>query len=79
MFDPQLWGDGHTGGDDATRLAAFKGLTSTPGYMQGFYEADCTPPMSCDISSPSTLAADWTKYLAPMGQKGTILGSPSMW
>ena len=48
-----LWGDGHTGGQDAQRLAEFQALSYSPSYIMGFYEPDCYPPMSSDID-PST-------------------------
>lgn len=45
--------------------------------MMGFYEPDWTPPDSSAIDS-TTAASDWAKWLAPLGAKGTKLGSPSL-
>ncbi|KAK3170265.1 hypothetical protein OEA41_009652 [Lepraria neglecta] len=79
MSSFQLWGDGHLGdtSSDADRLAAFKSIISTPPYMMGFYEPDWTPPDSSNIS-PTSAASTWSTLLAPLGTKGTILGSPSL-
>lgn len=55
-----LWGDGSLGEDqnDAARVAAFKSLTTTPKYVIGFEEPDCSTPgsasMSVDASTSST-------------------------
>ncbi len=46
---PMLWGDAATGSQDATRLADFTSLAGNPKYVMGFYEPDCSPPMSSDI------------------------------
>ena len=43
----------------------------------GFYEPDWTPPDSSDID-PTTAATLWSTTLAPLGKKGTLLGSPSL-
>jgi len=72
-----LWGDGHIGSKDAARLAAFKKITTAPKYMMGFFEPDWTPPDSSNISV-ATAAPLWNELLAPLGQKGTKLLSPSM-
>ena len=45
--------------------------------MMGFYEPDFHPPDSSDISSTSA-ASTWSSLIAPLGTKGTLLGSPSL-
>ncbi|CAD6565070.1 MAG: hypothetical protein TREMPRED_000796 [Tremellales sp. Tagirdzhanova-0007] len=73
-----LWGDGHTGGQDAQRLAEFQALSYSPSYIMGFYEPDCYPPMSSDID-PSTAAALWESTIVPHRTNGgSTLLSPGM-
>lgn len=43
----------------------------------GFFEPDFTPPDSSDIPSTSA-ASSWSSLIAPLGKKGTLLGSPSL-
>ena len=43
----------------------------------GFYEPDWTPPDSSAID-PASAASLWSTTLAPLGAKGTKLGSPSL-
>ena len=79
----QLWGDGQTCLSDtnnAERLQQFKANVSdyTPSIMMGFYEPDCDCPMSSSISDPTTGAQQWNDLIAPLADKGTVLGSPSM-
>ena len=45
--------------------------------MMGFYEPDWTPPDSSSISSISAVNT-WSTLIAPLGLKGTLLGSPSL-
>lgn len=45
-----LWGAGTVDSTDASRLAAFKALTSTPEYIIGFEEPDCSTPGSSNIA-----------------------------
>lgn len=78
-----MWGNGQTclsSTDDAARLTEFKAAVAvtTPKIMFGFYEPDCDCPMSSDISDPTVGAANWNSLIAPLADKGTILGSPSM-
>ena len=48
---PMLWGDGSSSDEnDASRLAAFKALTTTPAYIIGFEEPDCSTSGSADMS-----------------------------
>ncbi|KAF5692084.1 glycoside superfamily [Fusarium denticulatum] len=37
-----LWGGGHNVQEDAKRFASFQKLASTPQYLLGFNEPDCT-------------------------------------
>ena len=76
-----LWGgSGSACGDVASpRLQSFidNVENTTPPIFFGFFE----PDYSCSDSSqedPAPAAADWNQYIAPLGKKGTILGSPSM-
>lgn len=56
-----LWGDGSLGDDqnDAARVQAFKELSSTPKYVIGFEEPDCSTPgsaaMTVDASTSLTV------------------------
>ena len=62
------------------RLNIFKSMIRKgriPDIMFGFYEPDCSCPSSSDMSIASA-AQDWSKLLAPLAKKGTMLGSPSM-
>jgi hypothetical protein len=62
------------------RLSTFNSLMSNdtvPSIMFGFYEPDCECPMSADMST-SDAATQWDSLLAPLADKGTVLGSPSM-
>lgn len=47
-----LWGDGSLGADqdDAARVDAFKKLTTTPKYVIGFEEPDCSTPGSAAMT-----------------------------
>lgn len=48
---PMLWGDGSSSDeDDASRFAAFKALTTSPAYIIGFEEPDCSTSGSADMS-----------------------------
>ena len=78
----QLWGNGKScpSTHNAQRLEQFQANVSdfTPKIMMGFYEPDCDCPMSSDMSDPVTGAQQWNSLIAPLGKKGTVLGSPSM-
>lgn len=45
-----LWGAGAVDSQDAQRLAAFKAITTTPRFVIGFEEPDCTTYGSADMS-----------------------------
>lgn len=77
-YVPMLWGDGHTGDQDATRLAEFKALDYHPAYIMGFYEPDCDPPMSSAMDS-SSAASLWNELIVPHRTAGgSLLISPGM-
>lgn len=77
---PMLWGgSSSTCSVTGERLQAFKDVVanSTPKLMFGFYEPDCPCQSSSSMSLSDTIN-DWNTFLAPLGDSGTILGSPSM-
>jgi hypothetical protein len=46
-----LWGDGSSSNEnDAPRLTAFKSLTTSPAYIIGFEEPDCSTTGSADMT-----------------------------
>lgn len=73
-----LWGAGHADGQDSARLAAFKSLTYTPEYVIGFEEPDCPAGSGSAGIDVATAAQVWNEYVAPLGEKGSVLLSPSM-
>lgn len=77
IYVPTLWGNGNTGSQDSGRVAAFEALTGSYPYVQGFYEPDCSPPMSSAID-PWTAAPLWNSAIAPWKAKGALLVSPGM-
>lgn len=74
---PMLWGDGKASDLDHQRFQAFQKITETPTYLLGFNEPDCGPPDSSNIDV-DTAAQVWDQYIAPWGDKGSLLGSPAM-
>lgn len=77
---PMLWGaTGSPCAEAVNRQALFNKVIakSTPKIMFGFYEPDCNCPDS-SLMSPLIASSNWDNLLAPLGDKGTILGSPSM-
>jgi len=75
---PMLWGVGTADSTDATRLAQFKRITSAPQYVLGYEEPDCPPGSGSAGLSVSAGVSDWNALIAPLGKKGSLLGSPSM-
>ena len=77
-----LWGaSGSACGDVVPeRLSLFNSMMdndTTPQIMFGFYEPDC----DCDMSSQMSVSSaqtQWDALLAPLAEKGVVLGSPSM-
>ncbi|KAL7931277.1 glycoside hydrolase family 128 protein [Trichoderma chlorosporum] len=73
-----LWGGGNNGQLDAQRLQQFEQLQTTPDYVMGFNEPDCSgADVSADIDVSRGVSL-WNSLIAPMGQKGALLGSPAM-
>lgn len=72
-----LWGDGDASDQDAQRYQDFQNLDTTPTYLLGFNEPDCSPPDSSSIDEDKG-AQVWNDLIAPWGQKGALLGSPAM-
>lgn len=73
-----LWGSGNNGDQDAQRYADFQKLTDTPQFLLGFNEPDCnSPDVSAGMSYEDGIS-EWNDMIAPWGDKGSLLGSPSM-
>ncbi|KAF2768382.1 hypothetical protein EJ03DRAFT_244179, partial [Teratosphaeria nubilosa] len=77
-----LWGGSGSscGSTEKTRFDAFTSMISAntvPEIMFGFYEPDCSCPNSAEMST-SSAASNWNSLIAPLKQKGTVLGSPSL-
>ncbi|GLB40305.1 putative glycosyl hydrolase catalytic core [Lyophyllum shimeji] len=75
---PMLWGDGHADATDAARLAAFKKISTPPPYVLAYEEPDCPPGSGSAGMSVSSGVAHWESLIAPLGDKGSVLVSPSM-
>ncbi|RSH93115.1 hypothetical protein EHS25_007468 [Saitozyma podzolica] len=76
-FVSMLWGNGHVDSTDASRLAEFEALTTTPQWIIGPEEPDCSTTGSADMSVADT-ATLWNAQMAPKGAAGSLLLSPSM-
>ncbi|WWC66085.1 uncharacterized protein I303_108707 [Kwoniella dejecticola CBS 10117] len=74
---PMLWGAGTVDSTDASRLDVFKAISSTPQYIMGFEEPDCSTWGSANIDV-STAAGLWNTLIGPWKAKGSTLISPSM-
>ena len=55
-------------------IATFESM-ATPDVMLGFNEPDCPCTAGSQMSVSSAISS-WNNYLAPLKEKGTILGSP---
>ncbi|PRP88284.1 hypothetical protein PROFUN_03393 [Planoprotostelium fungivorum] len=77
---PMLWGAGKADSGDAKRLADFKSkvANSTPPYFLGFEEPDCKSGSGSAGMTMDDAVDLWNNWVAPMGKRGTLLGSPSM-
>lgn len=73
-----LWGGGHADATDAARLEQFKKIKSAPTYVLAYEEPDCVSGFGSAGMSVSEGVAGWESLIAPLGKKGSILGSPSM-
>lgn len=74
---PMLWGAGTMDGTDASRLTEFKALSSTPSYIIGPEEPDCSTYGSAGFDVATGVAL-WDSLMAPKGASGSVLLSPSM-
>ncbi|KAK5996163.1 hypothetical protein PT974_04591 [Cladobotryum mycophilum] len=73
-----LWGAGNNGKQDAARFQEFQHLSSAPQYLLGFNEPDCSgADTSANIAVDKGVSL-WNSMIVPWGQKGSLLGSPSM-
>lgn len=73
-----LWGSGNNGQEDASRFAEFQDLTDAPQFLLGFNEPDCS---GADVSANMDVGQGvqlWNDLITPWGEKGSLLGSPSM-
>ncbi|KAG6821306.1 hypothetical protein H0H93_000167 [Arthromyces matolae] len=75
---PMLWGGGTADPVDAARLAAFKKISTAPTYVLAYEEPDCPPGSGSAGMSVSAGVSGWERLIAPLGKKGSLLGSPSM-
>ncbi|KAK7757535.1 hypothetical protein SLS62_000550 [Diatrype stigma] len=73
-----LWGSGNNGEQDAARFAAFQQLSSAPQYLLGFNEPDCSGADTSANMSVDEGVSLWNQLIAPWGDQGSLLGSPSM-
>jgi hypothetical protein len=73
-----LWGVGTADSTDASRLAEFKKIVKAPPYVLAYEEPDCPPGSGSAGVSVASGVAHWESLIAPLGRKGTLLGSPSM-
>jgi hypothetical protein len=74
---PMLWGNGTVDAQDKERLTTFEDLSTVPDYVLGFEEPDCDSSGSADMSVHDGVSK-WESLIAPLGKKGSKLGSPSM-
>ncbi|WVQ72418.1 hypothetical protein IAR50_001970 [Cryptococcus sp. DSM 104548] len=75
---PCIWGSGSADSTDASRLSVFSAITTTPSYIIGFEEPDCTAGSGSSGFDVATGIALWDSLVAPHGDAGSILVGPSM-
>ena len=75
---PMLWGDGTVDAQDKERLTAFEDLSTIPAYVLGYEEPDCDSGSGSADMSVHDGVLKWESLIAPLGKKGSKLGSPSM-
>jgi hypothetical protein len=75
---PMLWGVGTADSTDAARLAEFKKIRVPPRFVLAYEEPDCPPGSGSAGVSVAAGAAHWESLIAPLGRKGTLMGSPAM-
>ena len=73
-----LWGAGTADGTDAERLSEFEGMNWNPPYIIGFEEPDCPAGSGSAGFDVGTGVWLWNSQMAPHGQGGSLLLSPSM-
>ncbi|KAF4338637.1 hypothetical protein FBEOM_7454 [Fusarium beomiforme] len=73
-----LWGNGHNGQQDAERFARFQTLKKAPQYLLGFNEPDCKGQDTSANMKVDDAVNLWNQMIVPHGNKGALLGSPSM-
>lgn len=73
-----LWGDGQNGQQDAKRWSQFSQLSAAPKYLLGFNEPDCSGADTSAHMDVDKAVSVWNEKIAPWGEKGSLLGSPSM-
>jgi hypothetical protein len=73
-----LWGGGTADGTDASRLADFRSMSWQPQYVLGFEEPDCKAGSGSADMSQQAAAKLWNELIVPHGNRGALLGSPSM-
>lgn len=75
---PMLWGNGTVDAQDKERLTAFEDLSTVPAYVLGYEEPDCESGSGSADMSVHDGVSKWESLIAPLGKKGSKLGSPSM-
>ena len=75
---PMLWGNGTVDAQDKERLTAFEDLSTVPAYVLGYEEPDCDSGSGSADMSVHDGVSKWESLIAPLGKKGSKLGSPSM-
>lgn len=75
---PMLWGNGTLDAQDKARLIAFEDLSTVPAYVLGYEEPDCDSGSGSSDMSVHDGVSKWESLIAPLGKKGSKLGSPSM-
>lgn len=73
-----LWGSGNNGDEDWKRFNEFSHMTDVPKYLLGFNEPDCDGRDTSAKMNVDQGVRLWNQYIAPKGQQGALLGSPSM-
>ncbi|WWD17356.1 hypothetical protein CI109_101797 [Kwoniella shandongensis] len=75
---PMIWGGGTADGEDAVRLSSFQSMGSVPQYIIGFEEPDCPAGSGSAGMDVETGIHLWNQDVAPKGDAGSYLVSPSM-
>ena len=75
---PMLWGNGTVDAQDKQRLIAFEDLSTVPTYVLGYEEPDCDSGSGSADMTVHDGVSKWESLIAPLGKRGSKLGSPSM-